>query len=215
MNYLAHGWRFVDQPYFLAGTAAPDWMSVIDRRNRLRSKAAERFVEDSDPQLAALARGVVHHEVLPARSAEYAPIPDWVDERIRAGLRARGIDALYTHQAEAIDHVRAGRDVTIVTPTASGKTLCYSIPILQTVAEDPAARALLLFPTKALGQDQVAEFGAFASAAALTVAAATYDGDTPAPIRSAIRTAGQVVVTNPNTYQGGAIALAPPRREFV
>jgi len=63
MNYLAHGWRFVDQPYFLAGTAAPDWMSVIDRRNRLRSKVAERFVTDPDSQLAAVARGIVQHHV--------------------------------------------------------------------------------------------------------------------------------------------------------
>src|SRR5262245_49050407 len=61
MNYLAHGWRFADQPYFLAGTAAPDWMSVIDRRNRLRGKAAQQFVNDADPQLAAVARGIVQH----------------------------------------------------------------------------------------------------------------------------------------------------------
>ena len=89
-------------------------------------------------------------------------------------------------------------DVVVVTPTASGKSLCYALPILQAIAEDPAARALLLFPTKALGQDQVAEFGELAAAAELHVAASTYDGDTPAPIRSAIRAAGQVVVTNPD-----------------
>jgi DEAD/DEAH box helicase domain-containing protein len=88
--------------------------------------------------------------------------------------------------------------VVVVTPTASGKTLCYSLPVLQGLIEDPAARALFLFPTKALGQDQVAEIGALAQAAGLELAAATYDGDTPAPIRSTIRTAGQVVVTNPD-----------------
>jgi DEAD/DEAH box helicase domain-containing protein len=146
----------------------------------------------------SLARGVLHHEVIPARPPAFAPLPAWVDPRIRDGIRARGVEALYSHQAEALDHVRAGRDVTIVTPTASGKTLCYAIPILQAIAEDPAARALLLFPTKALGQDQVAEFGGLASASALSVAAAAYDGDTPAPIRSVIRTAGQIVVTNPD-----------------
>ncbi len=85
-----------------------------------------------------------------------------------------------------------------MTPTASGKTLCYTLPVLQALAEDPSARALFLFPTKALGQDQVAEFAGLARASSLAVAAATYDGDTPAPIRSAIRTAGQVVVTNPD-----------------
>src|SRR5918994_1524016 len=95
----------------------------------------------------------------------YAPATvEAVLARVLEELRARGIEALYSHQAEAIDHVRAGRDVTVVTPTASGKTLTYAIPILQAIAHDPAARALLLFPTKALGQDQVAEIGAFASA---------------------------------------------------
>jgi DEAD/DEAH box helicase domain-containing protein len=146
----------------------------------------------------SLARGVVHHATLPARAGEYAPLPDWVDERIRHGLAARGIERLYTHQAEALESIRAGSDVVVVTPTASGKTLCYAIPTLQAIADDPAARALYIFPTKALGQDQVAEFTELSRAAGLTVSAATYDGDTPAPIRSAIRGAGQVVVTNPD-----------------
>jgi DEAD/DEAH box helicase domain-containing protein len=146
----------------------------------------------------SLARGVVHHEIVPARDAVYADVPAWLDPRIRAGLAARGIDRLYSHQAEAIGSVRAGRDVVVVTPTASGKTLCYALPTLQSIADDPSARALFLFPTKALGQDQVAEFSALSQAAGLSVAAATYDGDTPAPIRSAVRKAGQVVVTNPD-----------------
>ncbi len=106
--------------------------------------------------------------------------------------------SLYTHQAEALDAVRAGRDVCIVTPTASGKSLCYELPVLQALADDPSARALWLFPTKALGEDQVAGFRALAKAAGLAIATATYDGDTPTPIRSSIRTAGQVVVTNPD-----------------
>ena len=93
--------------------------------------------------------------------------PDWLDPRIVAGLAGRGISRPYTHQAEAIEAVHAGSDVVVVTPTASGKSLCYSLPILQAIAEDPAARALLLFPTKALGQDQVAEFGELAAASRL------------------------------------------------
>ena len=150
----------------------------------------ERLLEEP-----SLARGVIHHEVLPARDAEFAPFPDWVDPRIRAGLASRGISELYTHQAAAIDAVHAGQDVVVVTPTASGKTLCYAVPVLQAITEDAASRALFLFPTKALGQDQVAELTELTKAAGLEVAA-TYDGDTPAPIRSAIRTAGRVVVTN-------------------
>jgi DEAD/DEAH box helicase domain-containing protein len=146
----------------------------------------------------SLARGVVHHAVIPARQAVFADMPSWLDRRIVDGLAGRGIGRLYTHQAEAIETVHRGEDVVVVTPTASGKTLCYAVPTLQAIAEDPAARALFLFPTKALGQDQVAEFGELSAAAALTISSSTYDGDTPAPIRSAIRAAGQVVVTNPD-----------------
>ncbi|HXG25723.1 MAG TPA: DEAD/DEAH box helicase [Candidatus Binatia bacterium] len=146
----------------------------------------------------SLARAVTHHALLPEREAVTAPFPEWLDPRIVAGLESRGITSLYSHQAEAIEAVHAGEDIVVVTPTASGKTLCYALPVLQSLAEDPSARALLLFPTKALGQDQVAEFAGLAKASSLSIAAATYDGDTPAPIRSAIRTAGQVVVTNPD-----------------
>src|SRR4051794_16756144 len=146
----------------------------------------------------SLARGVVHHEVVPARTATHADWPVWLDPRIRSGLAGRGIERPYLHQAYAIEAVHAGQDVVVVTPTASGKSLCYTVPVLQAIAEDPAARALFLFPTKALGQDQVAELGDLVHDAGLTVSAATYDGDTPAPIRSAIRKAGQVVVTNPD-----------------
>ena len=146
----------------------------------------------------SIARGVVHHAVLPPRQAEYAMFPDWLDRRIVAGLAARGIDRPYVHQAEAIGAIHHGQDIVVVTPTASGKSLCYALPILQAIADDPAARALLLFPTKALGHDQVAEFADLATASGLHVSASTYDGDTPAPIRSAVRSAGQVVVTNPD-----------------
>ena len=148
-----------------------------------------------EPSLAA---AVTHHAQLPAREAITAPFPSWLDARIVRGLEDRGITSLYSHQAEAVEAVHAGEDIVVVTPTASGKTLCYALPVLQALAEDPSARALFLFPTKALGQDQVAEFAGLAKASSLAVAAATYDGDTPAPIRSAIRTAGQVVVTNPD-----------------
>jgi DEAD/DEAH box helicase domain-containing protein len=146
----------------------------------------------------SLSRGVVHHRIVPARAAIHGPTPAWLDPRIEAGLAARGIDRLYAHQVEAIEAVHAGHDVVVVTPTASGKTLCYAVPTLQALADDPAARALFLFPTKALGHDQVAELAELAAASGLPVHAATYDGDTPAPVRSTVREAGQVVVTNPD-----------------
>jgi DEAD/DEAH box helicase domain-containing protein len=157
------------------------------------SAVLERLLEEP-----SLARGVVHHEVIPARAAAHAPMPPWLDPRIVKGLAERGIEQLYTHQAEAIEAIHAGQDVVVVTPTASGKTLCYALPTLQAIAEDPAARALFLFPTKALGQDQVTEFGELATAGSLSIITSTYDGDTPAPIRSTVRAAGQVVVTNPD-----------------
>ncbi|HUG30055.1 MAG TPA: DEAD/DEAH box helicase [Candidatus Limnocylindria bacterium] len=153
----------------------------------------DRLLEE--PSLAA---AVKHHARLTEREAITAPFPPWLDPRIVRGLEDRGITSLYSHQAEAVEAVHAGEDVVVVTPTASGKSLCYTLPVLQALADDPSARALFLFPTKALGQDQVAEFAGLAKASSLAVAAATYDGDTPAPIRSAIRTAGQVVVTNPD-----------------
>jgi len=149
----------------------------------------------SDPSMA---RGVVHHEILPPRPALHGDWPDWLDPRLRAGLAARGIERPYLHQVEAIEAAYAGEDVVVVTPTASGKSLAYTVPILQAIAQDPAARALCLFPTKALGQDQVAELATLARAAGLDVSTAAYDGDTPAAIRSAIRKAGQIVVTNPD-----------------
>jgi DEAD/DEAH box helicase domain-containing protein len=165
---------------------------------RTYAPVATKTVLDRLLEEPSLARGVVHHEVIPARDARYGDPPERLDPRLRTALAGRGIDQLYTHQAEAIEAVLAGEDVVVVTPTASGKTLCYALPILQAIAEDPAARALCLFPTKALGQDQVAEFGLLAQAAGLDVSTAAYDGDTPAPIRSAVRKAGQIVVTNPD-----------------
>ncbi|HEX2470547.1 MAG TPA: DEAD/DEAH box helicase [Candidatus Limnocylindrales bacterium] len=157
------------------------------------STVLERLLEEP-----SLARGVVHHEIIPAREALHADMPAWLDPRIVKGLESRGIERLYTHQLEAIEAVHAGDDVVVVTPTASGKTLCYALPTLQAIAEDASARALFLFPTKALGQDQVTEFGELAASADLSIITSTYDGDTPAPIRSTVRAAGQVVVTNPD-----------------
>jgi DEAD/DEAH box helicase domain-containing protein len=146
----------------------------------------------------SLSNGIVHHAHVPARPADFVPMPEWLDPGICAGLESRGVTALYRHQAEAIEAIRGGEDVVVVTPTASGKSLCYLIPTLQALAGDPTARAMYLFPTKALGQDQVAELGELSRASGLHINASTYDGDTPNPIRSAIRSAGQVVVTNPD-----------------
>ncbi|HET6380511.1 MAG TPA: DEAD/DEAH box helicase [candidate division Zixibacteria bacterium] len=146
----------------------------------------------------AIGRLIAAHHVLEPVPARHAPWPDGFDERLRGALRQRGIDALYTHQAAALGAAAAGRNVCVVTPTASGKTLCYNLPVLNAVARDPAARALYLFPTKALAADQLVELRALAHAAELGLKTHTYDGDTPANIRSVVRAAGQVVITNPD-----------------
>jgi DEAD/DEAH box helicase domain-containing protein len=146
----------------------------------------------------SLARGVVHHEIIPPAEAVFADWPDWLAPGVLGGLRARGIERPYVHQAQAIEAVHGGQDVVVVTPTASGKSLCYAVPILQAIADDPAARALCLFPTKALAQDQVTELALLARESGLEASTAAYDGDTPAPIRSVIRKAGQIVATNPD-----------------
>src|SRR5437762_71581 len=94
---------------------------------------------------------------LPAVAAQYAPFSSTLDARLPRALGARGITHLYTHQAAAIEHALAGRNVVVITPTASGKTLCYNAPVLNAILGDPSSRALYLFPTKALAQDQLAE----------------------------------------------------------
>ena len=134
---------------------------------------------------------------LPARPAQTAPLPAGLDERLLRALRARGIHELYAHQAEAWRLAGEGRHFVVVTPTASGKTLCYNLPVLQAVCNGQG-KALYLFPTKALAQDQVAELLELNRAGELGVRAYTFDGDTPGDARKAVRTRGDIVVSNPD-----------------
>jgi len=142
--------------------------------------------------------------VMPARAGEYRPLPDDLDPRLAQALRGRGVGRLYTHQAAAWRSVRAGRHTVVVTPTASGKTLCYNLPVLQ-AALQTQAKALYLFPTKALAQDQVAELTALNEAGGLGVRAFTFDGDTPGDARKAVRTRGDIVVSNPDMLHQGIL----------
>jgi DEAD/DEAH box helicase domain-containing protein len=146
----------------------------------------------------AITRLLTAHRILEPQPPRYAPWPDGLDPRLVDAMRGRGFEALYTHQAAAIESVRAGRNVCVVTPTASGKTLCYNLPVIDAVARDEAARALYLFPTKALAADQLVELRALAEAADIPLKTHTYDGDTPTAIRSVVRSAGQVAITNPD-----------------
>ncbi|MGI8562294.1 MAG: DEAD/DEAH box helicase [Candidatus Dormibacter sp.] len=142
---------------------------------------------------------------IPARAAEFAPLPVDLDSSLREALGRRGIAQLYSHQADAYRHVRAGRHLVVVTPTASGKTLCYNLPVLQRILELPAARALYLFPTKALAQDQLAELGQLTAGLPIEIKVDVYDGDTPAGQRTAIRDGGHIVLTNPEMLHTGIL----------
>ena len=134
---------------------------------------------------------------LPARAAQWEALPDGLDQRLNRALGLRGVEQLYAHQAEAWQLAQQGRHYVVVTPTASGKTLCYNLPVLQAVCRD-GGKALYLFPTKALAQDQVAELLELNQAGGLGVRAYTFDGDTPGDARKAVRTRGDIVVSNPD-----------------
>jgi DEAD/DEAH box helicase domain-containing protein len=145
----------------------------------------------------------IHHQ--PARPGDYAPVPGEVDPRVREALRAQGIERLYSHQARAFQLVWAGHNLVVVTPTASGKTLCYNLPVLNALLEDPEIRAMYLFPTKALAEDQLDELQGLVDALGAPVRAFTYDGDTPQDARKAIRERANVVLTNPDMLHTGIL----------
>jgi len=142
---------------------------------------------------------------VPGGPGRFQPFPSSIDPRLAGALQSRGIEQLYSHQAQGIEAALRGDNTVVVTPTASGKTLCYNIPVLQSILVDPEARALYLFPTKALSQDQLAELHGLVDALALDIKTFTYDGDTPQTARRAIRSAGHIVVTNPDMLHAGVL----------
>ena len=150
---------------------------------------------------------------LPAVAAQLAPFPAALDPRLTAALVSRGVEQLYTHQAEAIDHALAGRHTVVITPTASGKTLCYNAPVLDAILKDPSSRALYLFPTKALAQDQLAELQVMCEtidqATHEKIGVFTYDGDTPQDARRTIRSRAHLVLSNPDMVHSGILPHHP------
>jgi DEAD/DEAH box helicase domain-containing protein len=193
--------------------AQPTLPVVSGDKDRLLQDALSRLTDspapmgrDADPIVTAAHR-------LPALTASFAPYPAGTDERLVAALAGRGVDQLYTHQAQAFDHVLAGRNVVTITPTASGKTLCYNAPVLNAILQDASTRALYLFPTKALAQDQLAELHALSELVThgsdLEIGVFTYDGDTPADARRAIRGKAHVVLSNPDMVHSGILPHHP------
>lgn len=154
---------------------------------------------------SAYAENIAHHAIVPGSAGSYADFPAFLDDRLVAYLQKNGIRRPYLHQAMTWERVADGKNVVVVTPTASGKTLCYNVPVLNRILHDDTARALYLFPTKALAQDQVVELMRAADAMQVDIKTFTYDGDTPPAARQAVRTAGHIVVTNPDMLHTGIL----------
>jgi len=160
---------------------------------------------------------IAHVEVIEAREVQFAQPRAAVPEALWSLLRRQNIHRLYSHQATAIDHIADGRDVVIVTSTASGKTLCYNLPVASALLEDPPATALYIFPTKALTQDQLGALQRLASADELkgVLRPGVYDGDTPARSRARIRAKANVVLTNPDMLHVGILPHHGKWHEFL
>lgn len=155
-----------------------------------------------DPNLSG---NITHIQKIPATSGRFADYPAWVHPSITKALQDQGVNRLYSHQAQAIEAAHEKKHVVVVTPTASGKTLCYNIPVLNAIINEPETRALYMFPTKALSQDQMKGVHELIEALGLSAGTFTYDGDTPSSARVAIRKQGHVVVTNPDMLHAGIL----------
>jgi DEAD/DEAH box helicase domain-containing protein len=163
----------------------------------------------SQPEIAA---NIVEWRKLPARPARYAPFPAEVQPALIAALRSGGVQQLYLHQARAWDAAQAGKNLVVVTGTASGKTLCYNLPVVDRLLRFPQARALYIYPTKALAQDQaesvnhlLRDLTATGEIKEDSLVVSTYDGDTPASARPSIRSRAHLVITNPDMLHTGIL----------
>ncbi|MEA3319085.1 MAG: DEAD/DEAH box helicase [Bacillota bacterium] len=160
----------------------------------------------------SIAKNIVHWETVPPKEAQTVPFPAQIDERLMKSLTERGINSLYTHQAAAFEAAINKKHFVAVTPTASGKTLCYNLPVLQKIVQNNDARALYLFPTKALAQDQKSELNEIITQMGVPINSYTYDGDTAPTIRQKVRKAGHVVITNPDMLHS---AILPHHTKWV
>lgn len=175
------------------GAIAPRDKSLLDLIDRF-----EVMHKRPDSPVVAIRRR-------PPQKARFSNMPETIGSRLRGALESRGITRLYVHQRESWNHLADGKNVVVVTPTASGKTLCYNLPVLNALSNDPSLCALYLFPTKALAVDQREEFNALGDALGSDIRAFTYDGDTPADARRAIRRRANVVLSNPDMLHAGVL----------
>ncbi|MEA1910475.1 MAG: DEAD/DEAH box helicase [Spirochaetota bacterium] len=154
-------------------------------------------------------------EKIAPKDGIYQDIPEEVFPVIKDTLIARGITQLYLHQAESYHSVISGENIVVVTPTASGKSLCYNLPVLQKLIENPEERALYLFPTKALSQDQQSELNEIITMGDIPVKVSTYDGDTPSSVRVSARESGRIVISNPDMLHSGILPNHPKWIKFL
>jgi len=149
------------------------------------------------------------YHYIPAREPSLVDFPGDLHHAVRRCLESRGITKLYSHQAHSFELARAGNNVVVVTPTASGKTLCYNLPVIQRIVENPDARALFLYPTKALTYDQLDDLmqwaNALGPAGSGEIGVYSYDGDTPQDARAAVRSRGHIVLSNPDMLHKGIL----------
>src|SRR6056297_796415 len=165
-----------------------------------------------DPQFSSQ---VSRWHTLPMREGIYSPIPDDLSPKLLELLKTRGIEQIYSHQLAAYQAARRGEHVVVVTPTASGKTLAYNLPVVQTLLEHAEMRALYMFPTKALSQDQQSELNEIVLGGALPLKVATYDGDTPQSLRVSARESGRIVISNPDMLHAGVLPNHPKWIKFL
>lgn len=170
----------------MAHLSLSEWLSRAENDTRFRENATS-----------------IRHILVSKGS--FAQYPHWLYPSLQKVLTERGIKQLYSHQAHAMELVHQKKNVILVTPTASGKTLCYNIPVLQNILEEPETRAIYLFPTKALANDQMTEIHSLINELKADIKTFTYDGDTPDDARRAIRKQGHVVVTNPDMLHAGIL----------
>ncbi|WP_391121840.1 DEAD/DEAH box helicase [Psychrobacillus sp. L3] len=148
---------------------------------------------------------IKHVHSTEVKQAKYAPFPVNMHVSLQKALVSRGVEQLYVHQRQAFDAAISGKSFTTITPTASGKSLCYHLPVLQSILDDPTSRAIYLFPTKALAQDQKSDLNALIQASEEEIHSYTYDGDTEPGIRQKIRKSGHIVLTNPDMLHSGIL----------
>lgn len=180
-------------------------MRLREKGSPMKNNGSVQSVLDELRADPLFAQNIAHYKTIEGKKAIYSDFPSQLHPSLQKALRAKGIHQLYCHQREAFDATYEGESITAVTPTASGKSLCYHLPVLQSILEQDASRAIYLFPTKALAQDQLADLHEMIEASEEEILSYTYDGDTAPGLRNKVRKSGHIVLTNPDMLHAGIL----------